>query len=166
MNFFLDTEFYEHGNRNYGLITLELISIGIVAEDGREFYAESADFDWKHVPLDHWLQDNVRPHLEPWDWARPSLVIAEGIRRFVGGHPRFYGWYCDYDWVVFCGLFGRMLDLPRGFPRYMRDLKQDADRLGVRADHIVSEVAHNALHDARQVRDIHHHLERVANAPL
>ncbi len=39
----------------------------------------------------------------------------------------FYGYYSGYDWVVFCQLFGRMIDLPKGFPMYMRDLKQMMD---------------------------------------
>lgn len=38
MKLFLDTEFTD-------FIDIELISIGIVSEDGREFYAERIDFD-------------------------------------------------------------------------------------------------------------------------
>lgn len=37
MRYFFDTEFHEDGQ------TIDLISIGIVAEDGREFYAVSRD---------------------------------------------------------------------------------------------------------------------------
>ena len=39
----------------------------------------------------------------------------------------FYAYYADYDWVVFCWLFGRMIDLPEGFPMYCIDLKQIMD---------------------------------------
>lgn len=39
----------------------------------------------------------------------------------------FYGYYSDYDWVLFCSLFGRMIDLPKGFPMYCIDLKQSLD---------------------------------------
>lgn len=39
----------------------------------------------------------------------------------------FYAYCADYDWVVFCWLFGRMMDLPNGFPMYCRDLKQILD---------------------------------------
>ncbi len=39
----------------------------------------------------------------------------------------FYGYYCDYDWVLFCSLFGKMIELPKGFPMYCRDLKQMFD---------------------------------------
>jgi len=31
---------------------------------------------------------------------------------------QFYGYYCDYDWVVTCWQFGKMIDLPKGFPMY------------------------------------------------
>lgn len=36
----------------------------------------------------------------------------------------FYGYYADYDWVALCWLFGRMIDLPTGFPYFCLDLKQ------------------------------------------
>ena len=39
MRYFYDCEFIEDGT------TIELVSVGIVAEDGREFYAVSTDFD-------------------------------------------------------------------------------------------------------------------------
>ncbi len=37
----------------------------------------------------------------------------------------FYAYFGDFDWVVFCWLFGRMIDLPEGFPKYCIDLKQE-----------------------------------------
>jgi hypothetical protein len=42
-------------------------------------------------------------------------------------NPEFYGYYSDYDWVLFCSLFGRMIDLPKGFPMFCVDLKQMVD---------------------------------------
>lgn len=38
-----------------------------------------------------------------------------------------YGYYSAYDHVAFCWIFGRMLDLPKGFPMYTIDLKQMLD---------------------------------------
>jgi hypothetical protein len=38
--------------------------------------------------------------------------------------PEFYAYYADYDWVAFCWLFGKMMDLPNGFPMYCKDLIQ------------------------------------------
>lgn len=42
MKYFLDTEFIEDG------VTIDLISIGIVSDDGREFYACNRD---AHFPM-------------------------------------------------------------------------------------------------------------------
>lgn len=42
---------------------------------------------------------------------------------------QFYGYFSDYDWVVFCWLFGKMIDLPNGFPMLALDIKQELDRI-------------------------------------
>jgi hypothetical protein len=55
MKYWMDTEFIE---RPY---TIDLISIGLVAEDGREFYAESSEVDW--TKASHWTLETVRPQL-------------------------------------------------------------------------------------------------------
>jgi hypothetical protein len=53
MNYYLDTEFIE-GQQSLrlseylqNLPTIDLISIGIVSQDGREYYAVSKDFNLK-----------------------------------------------------------------------------------------------------------------------
>jgi hypothetical protein len=71
--------------------------------------------------------------------------------------PSFYGYYCDYDWVVFCWLFGRMIDLPKGFPMYCRDIKQYADTYNVRFPN-QAEGKHNALADARHIKACYYEL--------
>lgn len=48
-------------------------------------------------------------------------------RALIYNQPEFYAYYADYDWVLFCSLFGRMIDLPKGFPMYCIDLKQTLD---------------------------------------
>ena len=55
MRFFYDSEFIEDGT------TIELISIGVVAEDGREFYAVSTEFD--PARAGDWVRANVLPKL-------------------------------------------------------------------------------------------------------
>ena len=52
MKYFLDTEFLEGTQKKWfgeTKPTLDLISIGIVAEDGREYYAISKDFNLKEA---------------------------------------------------------------------------------------------------------------------
>jgi hypothetical protein len=140
MRYFFDTEFIEDGK------TIDLISIGIVAEDGREFYAEVAGFDYSKA--NDWVKENVLPHLwsrQPekregnlWirDGGRGGLLSRQHIAREVQtfcdpekyGKPEFWAYYADYDWVALCQLFGTMMDLPKGWPMYCRDIKQEADR--------------------------------------
>ena len=45
--------------------------------------------------------------------------------------PEFYAYFSAYDWVVFCWIFGKMIDLPKGFPMYCKDLKQIMDEKGL-----------------------------------
>lgn len=45
--------------------------------------------------------------------------------------PKFYAYFADYDWVAFCWLFGKMIDLPNGFSKYCIDLKQMLDEQAV-----------------------------------
>src|SRR5690606_11798062 len=79
--------------------------------------------------------------------------ISADVRRFCSpelhGKPEFWGYYADYDWVVFCQLFGRMMDLPKGFPMYCRDIKQLCDELGNPKLPEQSSIEHHALADAR-----------------
>ena len=51
------------------------------------------------------------------------------IKQVMTTNVEFYAYYADYDWVAFCWLFGKMIDLPKGFPMYCKDLKQELERL-------------------------------------
>jgi hypothetical protein len=146
MRYFLDTEF----NESVGNITL--LSIGVVAEDGREFYAVSSEFDEEQC--NDWVRENVIPKLNAFPTERlAEKEIAEAIINFVGNDkPEFWGYYSDYDWVVFCWLFGTMINLPNGFPMYCHDLKQEIDRQKLDI-HQPDENSHNALDDARWIAD-------------
>jgi len=151
MRYWLDTEFIEDGR------TIDLLSIGIVAEDGREFYAENTEADLGEA--NDWVREHVLPQL-----GRPALTSHFGgrvsraelrldVEEFCNpsryGKPEFWGYYADYDWVVFCQLFGTMVDLPKGWPMYCRDLKQWTDELGNPALPEQGKGEHHALADAR-----------------
>jgi hypothetical protein len=71
----------------------------------------------------------VLPLLGPPDAGMTLEEIRKRIEKFVDEdpYPRFIGYYAAYDWVVFCQLFGRMVDLPAKFPQYCIDLKQVLD---------------------------------------
>lgn len=192
MKYFIDTEFLEGTQKSWlknSKPTIDLISIGIVSEDNREYYAISKDFNvkeaWNRFDLKpdinnggmkkvYWIRENVLKsiweelmdseynktsqygnHHPVWDkedftyrnlkklikkYGKTSKEIANEVVKFtVGGafdihrlatepDPEFYGYYSDYDWVVFCWLFGKMINLPKNFPMYCNDLKQELDR--------------------------------------
>ena len=168
MRIFYDTEFLEDGK------TIELISIGMVAEDGREYYAASRDMPAKRISRHDWLMKNVWPGLPrlhgdarihagrhnplALDWQSRDLKrraqIAAEVRGFIQATPdvELWAWYGAYDHVVLCQLWGAMVDLPDGVPMYTNDLKQECDRLGNPAMPEQAAGLHNALADARHVR--------------
>lgn len=156
----MDTEFIEDGK------TIELVSVGVVCGDGREFYAESHEVAL--ASANDWVKENVVPHLwsrqkdlrGPNAWSRDGGVggflsrnaIRTELVRFVaagGGPPEFWGYYADYDWVVLCQLFGRMIDLPDGWPMFCMDIKQLAVEKGNPPLPEQTTTAHHALADAR-----------------
>ena len=144
MKAFLDTEFIEDGK------TIDLISIGIVRENDTTFYAISSEFAESKASV--WVRENVLIHLPPPEVQRryPRAQIAEMIREFFWDDlkPEFWGYYADYDWVVFAQLWGRMIDLPEDWPRYCRDLKQLADHFHIELPQ-PDGIEHHALADAQ-----------------
>ena len=86
----------------------------------------------------------------PW---RYRSEIARCVREFCDiqkyGKPEFWGYFCDYDWVAFCQLFGTMVQLPKGFPMYCRDIKQWCDALGNPRLPEQGKNEHSALLDAQ-----------------
>lgn len=112
---FIDLEFLEDGK------TIELISLGAVSDNGREFYAEFSEFD-RNSCTHEWLKENVIPHLT--GNTEPREAIAERFKEFAGEYPEFWADYGAYDWVGLCQLYGRMIDLPKGWPMFIRDIQQ------------------------------------------
>lgn len=249
MKYYLDTEFLEGTQKEKFPIslfrkntppTIDLISIGIVAEDSSEYYAVSKDFnlkeawnryDWKHdlgsEPRKvYWIRENVlKPifddlntdHAYPFEHkflkrliskhGKTNKEIADEIVSFTTkavfkeskcgkylmgsdsydkttkgnfewDKPEFYAYYADYDWVVFCWVFGKMMDLPKGFPKYCRDLKQMFDEiqteiknnvpdeflcvdLKVHPGYPKQENEHSAIHDARWNKKLHEFLNTL-----
>jgi hypothetical protein len=141
MRIWFDTEFFEDGR------TIQLISIGMVREDGAEFYAETEVADVLASSSD-WLRDNVRPHLRGDSAQMPRPKLAKAVLDFVGEKPEFWAYYADYDWVALCQLYGRMIDLPKGWPMFCRDVKQLCMDLGNPTLPEQTGTEHHALADA------------------
>jgi hypothetical protein len=157
VKYFIDTKFIEKPN------TIQLISIGIKCEDGREYHAISKEYNY--FDADEWVKENVIMSLYTHtvegnfrvmyrekdfhkEWGKSIKQIKKEIIAFVDDDaPEFWGYYADYDWVVFCWIFGKMIDLPRNFPMYCRDIKQLADTKG-NPKFEKPKDEHNALADA------------------
>jgi hypothetical protein len=84
--------------------------------------------------------------------------IAENLNRFLmpseSDPVEMWGYYADYDHVLLCWLFGRMVDLPAGMPMYTLDLRQYAYHLGDPALPVV-QGEHDALNDAKWNREVY-----------
>lgn len=148
MKIFFDTEFIEDGR------TIDPISIGLVREDGREYYAEFAECDLSRASL--WVSQHVIPHLV--GRSKPRHVIAREVVEFCGSRPELWAYYADYDWVVMCQLFGRMVDLPSGWPMFCLDIQQLRYLDETKADLDLPPLTgntHNALDDARWCKEVY-----------
>lgn len=162
MQYFIDTEY----DFSAAECRITPISIGVVAEDGRTFYAVSTEF--KAQRLSPWVRDNVLPLLPE---RRPSFYdsprirmtasawmsrgeIAKQMLAFVGDDPapEFWGDYADFDYVVLSILMGGFDAWPKTWPMFINDLQQHP--FGLKAsDAVRSSIPHDALSDARAVHD-------------
>ena len=173
MRIFYDTEFIEDGS------TIDLISIGMVAEDGREYYAAQKQTrrQWKRLHKHDWLRENVLPGLPTLhgdsrlyyagrsnplaiDFLhrdfKPREQIRDEVRDFIlAARPDVELWadYAAYDHVVLCQLFGTMMDLPDGVPMWTHDFQQAWQAAGRPELPAQTVGLHNALADARHLRD-------------
>lgn len=163
---FYDTEFLENGR------TIIPISIGMVAEDGREYYAVNKKLPAAKIRKHPWLMENVVPGLPmlPDGGRNRSPVrddldlvdykdshmkglkqIADEVKGFILDTPdvELWAWYGAYDHVALCQLFGPMVALPVGIPMWTNDLRQEVHRIGNPPMPEQARGSHNALWDAR-----------------
>lgn len=182
--YWYDTEFVEDGQ------TIDLVSIGIVAEDGRELYLVSGEFDESKLKANPWLVENVWPSL-PRKQHAPGLMcrcvhghldrdhpdvrtraqiaravgdflVPPGITFAAGETAELWADYGAYDHVALAQLFGRMIDLPEGVPMWTNDLRQELRRLGNPPMPEQAAGHHNALADARHLKAMHDHLTTLS----
>lgn len=173
MRYFIDTEFAERGRKH----PIELISVGIVCEDGREYYGVNRDFNPKHANA--WVKANVLPHLPPkgerdsqgilrpataWAWASHHQIrvdLVDFFTRIKGDIPEIWGWCCGYDYVVISQTIG--FDCwPDGWHHYFRDVQQIADQHDFLFPDQPKDGEHNALVDARWVKRLYEYAMEVA----
>jgi len=152
--FFFDSEFIEDGK------TIELISIGIVSEEGKEYYAISREFN--EFDANEWVIKNVISKLEDNITRKPRSAIRTDILRFVGDSvPIFVANHASYDWVLLCQLFGKMIDLPKTWPTWCFDVRQLEQELGRPKMPEQKDGEHNALADAKHTKACYEFLRDI-----
>lgn len=155
MRIWFDTEFIEDGK------TIELVSIGLVREGDDGYYAELLEALPHYERADPWVKENVLRHMIGGNALKSRSDVAQDILRFVGEKPEFWAYYADYDWVALCQLYGRMIDLPNGWPKFCRDVKQLCMDRGNPKLPAQRSTEHHALMDACWTREAWEFLQDV-----
>lgn len=123
------------------------ISIGIVSEDGKKFYAEFTDYD--ESQCNDWIKENVIKNLKLAGMGvgvsdtdeNPPLRIVMGDKRYIRQEAnewlrqfnkiQFVSDVCHYDFVLLIDLLtngGTALDLPENISAVCHDLNMDIAR--------------------------------------
>lgn len=120
------------------------ISLGIVSEDGKKFYAEFTDYD--ESQCNDWIKENVIKNLKLAGMGvgvsdtdeNPPLRIVMGDKRYIRQEAnewlrqfnkiQFVSDVCHYDFVLLIDLLtngGTALDLPENISAACHDLNMD-----------------------------------------
>lgn len=141
MKIFFDTEFTGlHKNTT-------LVSLGMVDDNGRTFYAEFSDYDKSQV--DDWLKENVIDNLEfnninnVFDYEisgddtdiNKANFVVKGSKEYVRSilelwlkpysNVELVSDVCHYDMMLFVDIFGTAFDLPNKINPACHDINQD-----------------------------------------
>ena len=139
---FLDTEFTGlHRNTT-------LISIGLVSECGKTFYAEMIDYDY--MQLNPWITENVINNLTNQSMPDNSYTISEGnmnckcdskwlkiyLKHWLSQFKEVEIWSdcLAYDWVLFCNIFGEAFKIPENVYYIPFDICTSFKELGIDPD--------------------------------
>jgi hypothetical protein len=162
VKFFMNTEYIDQERR------LELVSLGLVTADGREFYAVSTEFD-PHQGND-FVQTMVLPQLEPDGhpaWMS-RMEMKEALVGFVGDAvPEFWSFgSAPWDWLAMAQLFPLADRVPDGWRYTSYDVMCLVELAGLslgdpRLPGPPLNV-HHALADARWARDTYQAVEGLA----
>lgn len=171
--YWYDTAFVEHSCNQ-----LDLISIGIVSNDGREYYAVNSDMPMEYIKRNPWLMENVWSQLpienrlgggEALDrtsaYVKPPWVIRNEVRAFLLAKdpPELWADYAAHDHVVLTQLFGSMAKLPIDIPMWTHDLQQFIELLPHFKVPEQVTPCHNALNDAMHTKLVYQKLTREFN---
>lgn len=139
MMVFLDCEFTRLS------AAAKLISLALVAEDGREFYVELLD-TWEEEDCSDFVKEIVLPQLWGGSYVRPTIEARSALLDFLASFDEILEIVTDapqYDWELFCEL---AYDDGK-WPRNVRNYPTDATILDATSDGVP--LPHHALLDAR-----------------
>jgi hypothetical protein len=140
MKIFFDTEFLD------GDDDINLLSIGMVREDGKTYYAELHECD-KSLAND-WVKLNVFPHLTGPIKFKEQVV--QDLLNFCGDEAEFWAYGIpDLDYNLVMRLFG--WKIPKSWSKGAYDV------CAVNKDNIPIQttIPHNALNDALWAKEIY-----------
>ncbi|WP_339472212.1 hypothetical protein [Pseudomonas sp. EL_65y_Pfl1_R83] len=139
MMVFLDCEF------THLSAAAKLISLALVAEDGREFYVELLD-TWEEEDCSDFVKEIVLQQLWGGEYAMPTIEARSALLRFLATYDEELEIVTDapaYDWELFCEL----AYYDGKWPKNVRNFPTDATTLTATNDG--EELPHHALLDAR-----------------
>lgn len=147
MRYWYDTEFLEDGR------TIDLISIGIVAEDGRTYYAHLDDYDLERAQAHAFVSMNVLPHLEKIPRVSRAEVRDRLTRLFAGDRQiDLWGYFPAWDHIALMQIWGSFADQPPWLPMRTNDICTFAQLTG--KDLLPQPAgAHDTLVDAKWTRE-------------
>jgi hypothetical protein len=143
LRYFLDTEYNGWGGA--------LLSLALVPDDGEELYLT---LDWSGA-LEEWVERNVVPYLDtvPVSLVSPRLSrqdAARAISHYFAGDPQPL---IVADWPEDIAYFNALLVTGPGVMTEVPGLSFQFMPLSGFSTAANSKVPHNALHDARSLRD-------------
>lgn len=175
MKVFFDTEFTGLSKDT------TLISLGMISENGRTFYAEFNDYNKKQV--DDWIKENVITHLRfGSDYSWIPIIDFEHYEMKCSRYEArnaLYEWLSQfesielwsdclaYDWVLFCDLFGGAMTIPKNVYYIPFDIATLMKTKGIDPDVNREEYSgiqgtkHNALHDAKVIKACYEKINHV-----
>jgi hypothetical protein len=143
MRYFLDTEYNGWGGF--------LLSLALVPEEGEELYLT---LDWEGA-LDPWVERNVIPYLDsvPEPLVSPRLSRADAARLVAHYFAGDAAPLIVADWPEDIALLSALLVTGPGIMAEVPQLDLRIRPLSGFSTAANSKVPHNALHDARALRD-------------
>lgn len=157
------------------------ISIGLVDEQGKMFYAEFNDY--RHSQVDEWIEENVIKNLaynhtlfalnkskyNDISMKGTKDTVTSELRKWLSQYDQVEIWSdcLSYDWVVFNDLFGHAFNIPSNVYYIPFDIctlmkvkgaDPDINREEFSGNQNSANLKHSALWDAKVIKDCYYKL--------